>query len=389
MGLAIVCASASAWAQNVVERGHALAILGDCAGCHESPNRIPFAGGQGFTAAYGTVYSSNISSDPSYGIGKWSADDFYRAMKNGVRADGAHLYPAFPYPYFAKMSRADSDAIYAYLRTVKPVHKPAPQNKLIFPFNIRTMMVFWNLLFFDNSEFQRAPAKSAQWNRGAFIVNGPGHCGACHTPKNVMFGDSGPAFSGGVQQGWFAANLTGTKPDGLGAWSAQDITQYLKTGVNRYATAVGPMQEVVQKSTSRMADDDRAAIAAYLKSLPPQKIQNIPPPPKDVMAEGQAVFVAHCAICHRSDMREQTGGFPLLPHNTIVQGRDPATVIQVILNGSQSIALADKTTSSYSMPSFDTLTDDEVAAVATYVRNAWGNKASAVSRNAVSALRAK
>jgi len=383
--LVLVFATAAS-AQDLTERGQNLAILGDCAGCHESPDRIPFAGGQAFTAPFGTVYSSNISSDKQYGIGTWSADDLYRALKQGGRKDGAHLYPAFPYQYFTKINRADSDALYAYLRTVKPVHRPSPKNKLIFPFNIRAMMMFWNLLFFNNTEFHSDPRKSPQWNRGAFIVNGPGHCGACHTPKNFMFGDSGPAFGGGVQQGWFAANLTEAAPDGLRAWSANEIAQYLKTGVTGHATAVGPMQEVVAKSTSRMTDSDRAAIAAYLKSLPPQRVQTFAAPPQKKMAEGQAVFAAHCAICHRT-AHQETGGYPLLAGNTIVQGRDPSTVLQVILKGSQSIALADRTTSSYSMPSFATLDDDEIAAVATYIRNAWGNRGSVVAPHAVAELR--
>lgn len=370
-----------------IARGRYLAVLGDCAGCHESPTHIPFAGGQGFTAAFGTVHSSNISPDPVDGIGKWSSDDFYRAMTHGVRADGAHLYPAFPYAYFTKMRRADNDALFAYLRTVKPEHMPSPRNELVFPFNIRMLMMVWNALFLQDDKWQRDPAQSAAWNRGSFIVNGPGHCGACHTPKNVLFGDSGAPFSGGVQQGWFAANLTGTKSDGLGDWSADAIAQYLKTGVTAHATAVGPMQEVVAQSTSRMTDADRAAIAIYLKSLPPQHTQTFTPPPKDTMDAGRAVFVTHCVICHRSDKREENGGYPPLPHNTIVQGRDPSTVIQVILNGSQSIALADKQTSSYSMPSFATLSDAEVASVATYIRNSWGNRGSAVSTKTVRDLR--
>jgi mono/diheme cytochrome c family protein len=372
---------------DTVARGHALSILGDCESCHESPTHTPFAGGQGFTAAYGTVYSSNISSDTTYGIGRWTADDFYRAMNRGVRADGAHLYPAFPYSYFTHISRTDSDALYTYMRTVKPVHMPSPKSDLVFPFNIRTMMVFWNALFLHDEEWRPDPAKSEQWNRGSYIVNGLGHCGACHTPKNILFGDSGAPFSGGVQQGWFAANLTSARPDGLGEWTAGEIAQYLKTGVTDRATAVGPMQEVVAKSTSRMSDADRAAIATYLKSLAPQKVQTLTPPPKDMMEAGRAVFVAHCVICHRSGRREENGGYPLLPHNTIVQGRDPSTVIQVILNGSQSIALADKRTSSYSMPSFATLSDAEVAAVATYIRNSWGNRGSTVPESTVSTLR--
>jgi mono/diheme cytochrome c family protein len=302
-------------------------------------------------------------------------------LHQGVSRDGTHLYPAFPYPYFTHLSRGDSDALLAYLKSQPPVHAVPPRSQLYFPFNIRASMIFWNALYLNDKPLPYDRKQTAQWNRGAFLIEGPGHCAECHTPKNFMFGDkTSDALGGTIVEGWFAADLTGTKRSGLGDWSAQDIGAYLKTGVTGLATAVGPMQEVVAKSTSRMTDGDRAAIASYLKSLPPRAAPEHPRVaiPKDEMAQGQAVFVAHCEICHKETARESIGGFPLLPHNTLVQNRDPATVLRVILGGSQSIALADGTTSSYSMPSFATLSDEEIAAVATYIRNAWGNRGSPV-----------
>ncbi|HEY1710160.1 MAG TPA: cytochrome c [Rhizomicrobium sp.] len=387
--LLALCAPAQAADPGTVARGHYLFVLGDCEGCHAGANG-PLGGGQSFTAPFGTVYSSNISPDRNTGIGLWSADDFYKALHRGVSRDGSHLYPAFPYPYFAHLSRSDSDALLAYLKSQPPVHAVPPHAQLYFPFNIRANMIYWNALYLNDKPLPYDAKHTPQWNRGAFLIKGPGHCAECHTPKNFMFADkNSDALGGAIVEGWFAADLTATKRSGLGDWSAEEIAQYLKTGVTGKATAVGPMQEVVAKSTSRMTDADRAAIAAYLKSLPPRAApahENVQVP-RDAMAEGQAVFVAHCSICHKPTARESTGGFPLLPHNTLVQNRDPSTVLRVILGGSQSIALADKTTSSYSMPSFATLNDEEIASVATFIRNAWGNRGSAVKPSGVKALR--
>ena len=385
LALLLVLVAGNAAAQTAVERGRYLAVLGDCAGCHDTPHGAPFAGGQKLSAVFGRVYSSNITPDAQTGIGKWSADDFYHALHDGVRPDGAHLYPAFPYPYFIHMSRADSDALFAYLKTQKPVHYRPPAAQMIFPFSIRTSIWFWNELFVNPAPLPQG--HDAQWNRGNFLVNGPGHCAECHTPKNLLFGDrNARAFTGEAMDNWFAANLTASEPDGLGAWTAAEIADYLKTGVGPHATAVGPMQDVVSYSTRLMSDADRAAIAAYLKSLPPQKTSATPPPPPARMAAGEAVFVESCAVCHKIGEHEQLGGFPLLAHNTLVQGRNPATVLRVILGGSQSIGLKD-TKMPYSMPSFGTLSDADIAAVATYIRNAWGNRAPPATAAQVAALR--
>jgi mono/diheme cytochrome c family protein len=365
-----------------VERGRYLTVLGDCAGCHDNVSRGHLAGGQGFTAAFGTVYSSNITPDAQTGIGTWSADDFWHALHKGVRKDGAPLYPAFPYPYFARFSRADSDAIFAYLRAQKPIHNVPPPNAMKFPINIRRTVWFWNTLYRGEAKAETDPRRTARWNRGEFIVNGPGHCAACHTPKNIIFGDRNDvALTGETVDNWFAANLTASSRDGLADWTAADIETYLKTGQDHFATAIGPMQDVVLQSTSLMSDADRAAIATYLKTLPANRHKAPNRPDAGILHDGQAVYVQHCAICH-----EGFAGIPSLHANTLVQARTPTTVLRVILGGSQSIAISGAKVS-YSMPSLAALDDEQVAAVATYIRNSWGNRGGPVKPADVAKLR--
>lgn len=371
-----------------VARGRYLAIEGDCVVCHTRPGigNPSFAGGYPLHAAPGTVYSSNITPDKQTGIGNWTAQQFYRALHDGISADGRHLYPAFPYVYFAQLSRADSDALFAYLKTVKPVHYQPPENSLIFPMNIRGLMAFWNALYLNTHPFKANPSRSPVWNRGAEIVLGVGHCGACHSPKNILFADSaGSVMQGNLTDGWFAPNLTGSKPDGLGDWTAADISQYLKTGVNRFTHVTGAMRDVIEKSTSLMTDADRSAIAAYLKALPPSP-RTLPKWPDSVaMQTGQSVFVARCAVCH---MVRGTGNadYPTLAHNTIVQASNPDTVLRVILEGSQAVRTGDGEVG-FSMPAFPVLNDEDLSDVATYIRNSWGNRAQPVSASQTRSFR--
>lgn len=378
----------TAMAETAVERGKYLAVLGDCAGCHTNGAHPAYSGGRAFEAGFGIVYSSNITPDRATGIGAWTNDQFYRAMHEGISATGKHLYPAFPYAYFTHITRADTGALFAYLKTQKPVRAVPLKDRLVFPFNIRTGMIAWNAMFLDTTPFKPDPSKSHAWNRGAYIVNGLGHCGACHTPKNVMFGDKkDAAFTGETVDHWFSANLTGSKRDGLGSWNKADIVQYLKTGQNTHAVAVGSMQEVITLSTSKMQDGDLAAIAEYLKSLPAQAAASPKPPSSEQMAQGQAVFVAHCSVCHLSTESEHgSREFPLLDGDTVIQARNPTTVLHVLLEGSQSPKTGN-TPTGFSMPSFAALSDKKIADVATYLRNAWGNRAAAVNTNDVATLR--
>lgn len=385
--MAVLAISSAVHAANPVARGAYLVILGDCAGCHTNGNGRALSGGQGLAAAFGTVYSANITPDRQTGIGNWSPAQFYRAMHDGIRADGAYLYPAFPFPYFSHISRADTDAIFAYLKSLKPVHSIPPQNRLLFPVDIRETMWFWDAMFLDKRPFRSDSSKSTAWNRGASIVNGLGHCAACHTPKSPLFGDeTDKAFTGVILDNWFSANLTGDKRDGLGAWTAADIVQYLKTGRNAHAVAAGPMQQVVAESTSHTSDSDLAAIAAYLKDLPaaPEKVS--PSPDPHAMQAGQVVFVESCSACHMEPGSGEPRDFPKLAGDTLVVGRDPTTVLHIVLKGAQS-AMVPSAKTGYSMPSFAALSDQDIADVTTYVRNAWGNRASPVSRDDVLRLR--
>ncbi len=293
LGLSLaVCLAAPVHAEETgaVARGRALAIIGDCAGCHTTPRQPAFSGGLAFPTQFGTVYSTNITPDREMGIGGWSEEDFSHAVHDGVAPGGKHLYPAFPYPYFARLSRRDSDDLFAWLRTLKPVRRSPTPNRLIFPFNLRFGLYFWKLLYLDRAPPSLPATASAQWRRGEYLVNGPGHCAACHTPKNLLFGDqTDKALTGGEVDSWFAPDLTGGDSDGLGRWHSSDITAFLTTGDNRLTAAAGSMKEKITSSTSRLYPDDLAAIAAYLKSLPPGKPEHQERPRPEQMARGQAV----------------------------------------------------------------------------------------------------
>jgi len=369
-----------------VAEGHILAVQGDCAGCHNRPGGAPFAGGLPLPTPFGTIYSANITQDRETGIGRWSAEQFWNAMHNGVRADGAKLYPAFPYPYFTHITRAESDALYAYFRTIPAVSYRPPPNKLPFPLNIRLLVGVWNALYFKPD---KAPTTGP--TTGQHLVQGLGHCGACHTPKTFLGGDkAGHELEGGKLDNWFAPALNADPRRGLGAWSQADIAEYLKTGRNAHANASASMADVVKNSTDMMRDADLAAIAAYLKSVPSHAAE--PPKPDldpKVMAAGQAIYVDQCAACHAVDGKAAPTYFPPLPGAAVTQSTDPTTVIRFILSGTQTVA-TDARPTPLSMPSYGwKLTDAEVAAVATYVRNSWGNSAPPVSASDVARLRRK
>jgi mono/diheme cytochrome c family protein len=384
--------SSSAFAQDSVARGRYLAILGDCAGCHTSSHGPAYAGGLPFNAQFGTVYSTNITPGHETGIGGWTPDQFYRALHDGIAANGSHLYPAFPYVYFTRITRRDTDDLFAYLKTVKPVRQPPTPNHLIFPFNIRWGLTFWNWLYLDKTPPPLPVNATSQWKRGEYLVSGLGHCAGCHTPKDILFGDKkAKALTGGVVDNWFSANLTGGDVDGLGKWSHAELVKYLATGRNTYATAAGSMQEKVTSSTSHITDADRAAIAVYLKSLAPQKLALAKPASPAQMRAGEAVFVQRCVICHqprgKSDQPGALPDYPKLAGDTLIMGRDPTTVLRIILEGAPSPVTPNEHPT-YSMPSFATLTDAEIADAATYIRNSWGNSASPVSARDVKRLRA-
>ncbi|MBE9604774.1 c-type cytochrome [Acetobacteraceae bacterium H6797] len=373
-----------------VERGRQLSVAGDCMGCHIGPDGKSLSGGHMLETPFGNISVPNITPDNETGIGRWSAADFDKAMRQGIAPGGMHLYPAFPYTAFAKMSRQDTDAIYAYLRAQDAVRNPVNRDTLPFPFNIRMAMIGWNMLNFTPGEFKPDPNKSAEYNRGAFLVEGPAHCGLCHTPRNFMGGDkSGAHLEGGDLQGWFAPDITANNRVGLGSWSIAEIVEYLKTGSNDRSAASGPMAEVVQYSTSQMPEADLRAIATYLKE---RGASNAPAPQPvaatdDRMKRGAAIYDDTCAACHAGNGQGAPGIFPRLANNQNILQADPTAILRVVLQGAQAVGTDAKPTTP-AMPSLGwRLNDQQVADVATYIRNSWGNAAPAVTADQAKAMR--
>ena len=378
-------------ASDQVRRGRELAIVGDCVACHTPTGRPVFSGGRAVNTPFGAIYSANLTSDPQTGIGGWTPDQFWRALHEGKGAHGENLYPAFPYVQFTGATRADSDAILAYLKTVPAVNASPPANRLPFPLNVRLAVSGWNLLYFKPAAHPWAAAvgRSAAWNRGAYIVNTLGHCGACHTSKNGLGADKKGAFlQGTTLDRWSAPNLTGEPRYGLGGWSEDDVVAYLKTGRNAHAQVTGSMGEVVSDSTSLMADSDLRAIAVYLKSLPPSPSVAVAAANPRAMRAGEAIYFDACTGCHKEGGAGQPGWFPPLKGHAGLQNPDPTTTVRVILMGARTAPTPTHPTPT-SMPSFAWKLDDaQVADVATYVRNAWGNRAAPVDSERVRKLRA-
>jgi mono/diheme cytochrome c family protein len=373
-----------------IERGRYLTTAADCIGCHTAPgSHQPFAGGRPIETPFGNIASPNITPDRDTGIGAWSDEEFDAALRKGIRPDGARLYPAMPYTSYTKMSHEDVLAIRAYLNTVTPVRKTVVVNTLPFPFNIRAAMRAWDWLYFTGGEYKPDPHQSAEWNRGAFLVQGPSHCGACHTPKTFLGGDkTSEALQGSKLQGWFAPDITNSISRGIGGWSVDDVVSYLKTGHNRVSAATGPMAEEVTRSSSKMTDNDLKAMATYLKTLQGQPDHSVALPKDDpVMVAGAAIYRDQCSACHGLDGHGVPRLFPSLADSSMVHSTDPSTLIRMVLRGARSAATAAEPTAP-GMPSFGWQLDDgKLAAVVTYVRNAWGSGAPAVSSGDVAASR--
>ena len=375
-----------------IERGRYLAVLGDCAGCHTAPGGEPFAGGVALQTPFGTLVAPNITPDPETGIGNMTNDEFLATLHEGRGHNGKRLYPAMPYPAYTKMTDEDVLAMRAYLATVAPVNNRVVSNQLPFPLNIRFAMVFWNALNFTPGRYQPDPQKSAAWNRGAYIVEGPAHCGTCHTPKTLLGGDkNAAALTGATLQGWFAPDITSDPRKGIGGWSRDDLVQYLKTGANKWTLASGPMAEAVSHSTSRMSDEDILAIATYLKDNGKGVASARPEPvaaSTDAMRAGEAIYKDSCAACHKDSGEGEVNLFPRLAGSALVQSDDPTTLARVVLHGTRAVSTAGAPTAP-AMPAFDwRLGDAQVAAVLTYIRNNWGNAAGSVSAGAVAGQRA-
>ena len=380
LAAALAVLSMPAWAAGT-DAGKYQVVLGDCEGCHGKN----LAGGVVLQTPFGKMVAPNITPDKDTGIGNYSADDFKLTMTRGLAPGGRPLYPAMPYPYYAHMNDADIASLWDYLRTVKPVKNSVHVNQLRFPYNMRVLMRGWNLLFFRPAPTAET-GPSAEWNRGAYLVNGPAHCGACHSPKNAFGADKGP-LTGAVLQGWFASDLTSDRSAGLGGWSIADIVDYLKTGRNAHSLASGPMAEAVENSTSRMTDADLKAIAVYLKDLPPSRGNGGPATGMEAQVKAGAVaYDISCAACHGRDGKG-SALFPPLAGNAAVRQVRPDSIVRMVLAGGRAAATPGAPTGP-GMPSFGwRLTDDQVSNILTYVRNNWGNQAPAISPETVGRIR--
>ncbi len=373
-----------------VERGRYLAAVGDCVACHTVPGGARYAGGRPLQTPFGTVLSANLTPDEETGIGRYTPDTFYRALHEGIDREGRHLYPAFPYNYYTKVSRTDSDALFAYFRSLPPVKHAVDRNQLSFPFNIRGLMAVWNWMFLDAGTYRADPAKPAAWNRGAYLVEGLGHCQACHTPMNRL-GNArqDEAFRGGRFGDWFAPDITPNRRTGIGGWDRDALLEFLREGRNVHSAASAEMGEVVAFSTSQMTEGDLAAVVDYLRSLPASSDLTVKPPDVGVMQQGQAIWQDSCSACHRMDGQGVPRFFPPIRGDANVQQHDPTTVLHFILAGTRRVPTA-KAPTPLGMPAYAwKLGDDQVAAVATYLRNSWGNTAPAVSTADVADLRKK
>ncbi|HEX4023271.1 MAG TPA: cytochrome c [Steroidobacteraceae bacterium] len=392
---------------SLIQRGQYLAYAADCVACHSVPGGAAYAGGRGMGLPLGTVYTTNITPDPQTGIGRYSLQDFDRAVRAGVARDGHRLYPSMPYPSYAKISDGDVAALYAYfMKAVKPVHQANRPAQIPWYLNIRWALPVWNLLFVENGSFQATASHDAQWNRGAYLVQGLGHCGACHTPRGWLFEEEALTqnkrvyLSGASLDSWSAADLDGDATYGLGRWSEADLVQFFKTGHNAGGTAFGSMIDVINYSTQYLTDADNAAIAHYLKSLPPahpDSPQNWSYDPATAAAlvnlqfkaPGSLIYYQYCASCHQRDGKGQAPFIPALAGNPAVIDSDPVSLINITLNGSSPIVVAGDP-DYYRMVSFRGLLDDrQVADVLSFMRGAWGNGAAAVTPGQVAALRTR
>lgn len=373
-----------------ISNGRYLVRAGDCQSCHTVQGGAPFAGGRPVPTPFGVIYSSNLTPDRDTGIGAWTDDDFYRAMHSGIDREGKHLYPAFPYPWFTHLNRADVHDIKQYLDTLTPTRQVNRKPDLPWPINVRASMAAWNAMYFREGSYIYRYDKTPQWNRGAYLVDGVGHCGACHSDKNILgASDSKHPLQGGYAENVYAPNLGQGQQDGLSHWSAEDIVAYLRTGRSRQATAAGPMAEAVEQSTQYLTDADLHAIAIYIKDVPGPAAKDLAAPDDRVMHEGAGLYQDQCVGCHMQHGEGLRGVFPGLQGNSSVTATKPDTLIAIVLEGAKLPATKASPTA-LAMPAFNQkLDDDEIAALSTYIRNAWGNHANPVSSSDVGALRSK
>ena len=380
----------------LIDKGAYLARAGDCIACHTKPEGELFAGGRPMLTPFGTLYTSNITPDSETGIGTWSADQFYAMMHTGRFPDGGLLYPAMPFGSYTKVTRADSDAIFAFLRSIPAVKQPNRPHDLRFPYNNRSLILGWRTLYFNEGEYKPDPKQSDEWNRGAYLVEGLGHCAMCHTAINALGGSSdSEAFQGGLipMQNWYAPSLTSNKEAGLGDWNLQEITDYLKTGISARGAVYGPMAEVVYNSLQYMTDADIRAMAVYLKSLgqgsPPGAARATVTSSEGslLLTLGKTIYDRECASCHGAQGLGKPPHYPPLAGNQSIQMSSAVNPIRMVLNGGYPPG-TETNPRPYGMPPFaGLLSDNEIAAVVSYIRTAWGNRGTPVSAREANELR--
>jgi mono/diheme cytochrome c family protein len=370
----------------LVARGQYLARAGDCVACHTARGGATYAGGRAIQTPFGAIYASNVTPDKETGIGTWTADDFWRALHHGKSKDGKLLYPAFPYTNFTRITRADADAMYAYFQTVPPVRQQNKEPDLRFPFNHRILLAGWRALYFRPGVYQAEHDQSTEWNRGAYLVQGPGHCAACHTARNILGAtESRGDLSGAMipMLNWYAPPLNSAAEAGLGNWDLQHLADLLKTGVSARGVASGPMAEVVWHSLQYLSDSDIRAMGVYLKSVPQagEREDESKPPARNEQNEktlklGAALYEKHCAECHKAGGEGAPPHYPALAGNRGVTLRQVVNPVRMTLFGGYPPSTQGNPRP-YGMPPFgNVLNDEEVAAVVSYIRNSWGNQGS-------------
>ncbi|WP_339115182.1 cytochrome c [Thioclava sp. GXIMD2076] len=411
MSAALSLGAGMAMAQDadLVKQGAYVARLGDCMACHTAPGGAPYAGGLPIKSDLGTIYATNITPDKEAGIGSYSEEDFAKAVRKGVTPDGTHLYPAMPYPSYAKMTDADIKALYAYImQDVEPVAEKAPETHLGFPFNQRWGMALWNLAFSESVGFTPDPKLSDAENRGKYIVEGAGHCGSCHTPRGIGMQEkaydngSDDYLAGGDLNGWSVPSLRADADSGMGVagWTDQEIVDYLAMGRNDKAAVGGEMTSVIEHSTSHMTDDDLASVAAYLKTMAPSGDLVSLKPAADAQAtidtltaakdltNGERVYIDNCGACHFVTGKGGKDIFPELDGASIVNAPSATGLVHTILAGAKTPSV-EKAPSVNLMPGFASrLSDQDVADLATFLRGAWTNNAGKVSTSDVASVRA-
>ncbi|MBP9118800.1 MAG: cytochrome c [Methyloversatilis sp.] len=378
--------TAAAASADALARGEYLARAGNCMACHTARGGMPWAGGRAIETSFGTFYTSNLTTDPQTGLGQWTAEDFRRALHEGRSRDGRLLYPAFPYTNYTRVTREDADALWAYLQSLKPVRQENRAHVLDFPYGSQIALAAWRTLYFTPGAFEADAGRSPEWNRGAYLVQGLGHCSACHAPRNRLgASEDADALAGGLMavQNWYAPSLTSPHEAGLADWPRSDVVALLRDGIARNASMAGPMAEVVLGSTQHLTPADLGAMATYLQSLP---VSASGEPLKETVAlddvqraRAEGLYKDHCADCH-GERGEGSGDiYPALAGNRAVTLDPPANPLRIVLGGGFAPATRGNPRP-YGMPPFAaSLNDEEVALVVSHIRGSWGNSAAPVN----------